>query len=82
MPKWTRPNEGLPEDLCVGDRILGVIIERNPRTMKPERRLVILEVTENGWRCDDDAYAGYSIHDCEYWSTEKDVLMFAKIRSE
>ncbi|WP_230679034.1 hypothetical protein, partial [Streptococcus pneumoniae] len=63
MPKWTKPTEELPEDFYVGDRVLGVLNEWNPRTKKIERRIVILEATESGWRCDDDTYAGYSIHD-------------------
>ena len=81
MPKWTPPTESLPDDFCAGDRILGILCERNPKTLKFERRLVILEATEDGWRCDDDTYAGYSIHDCEYWSTEKDVVKFAEMMS-
>lgn len=79
MPKWTKPSDGLPEGMDCGDRILGVVRERNPKSLRFERRLVILEATETGWHCADDTYAGYSIHDCEFWSTEKDVLMFAKI---
>lgn len=79
MPKWSKPDEALPENLFVGDRILGVVSERNPKTLKVERRLILLESTEDGWRSPDETYAGYSIHDCEYWSAEKDVLMFAKI---
>lgn len=79
MPKWTKPSDGLPEGIEVGDRILGVVHERNPRTLRFERRMLILESTETGWHSPDETYAGYSIHDCEYWSTEKDVLMFAKI---
>lgn len=78
MPRWKNPSEALPSDFYCGDRIIGVVRERNPKTLKFERRLVILEATETGWKSPDETYGGYSIHDCEFWATEKNMLQFAE----
>lgn len=78
MPKWTRPTEGLPE--CeAGDRVVLIVNERlDRRSLRKTRRLVILEATEVGWMSPDMVYAGYTPHDAEFWSMERDVCQFAE----
>lgn len=79
MPKWTKPAEGLPE--CeAGDRVLLIVHERtNRQSVRKTRRLVILEATETGWISADPIYDGYTPHDAELWSMERDVCQIASI---
>jgi len=78
MPKWTKPSEGHPE-CYAGDRVVLIVQECAPHTTRLENRIVILEATEDGWRCDDPTYAGYGIEDSVLWSMEKDVCQIADI---
>ena len=72
MPKWTKPEEGIP-DVEAGDRVLVIIVERDPVRDRYLPRLAILEATETGWTCSDETYSGYTIEDCSLWSLESDV---------
>lgn len=76
MPKWMKPTEELPE-LDAGDRVVIIVRERPYAGANLRNRLVIIEATEDGWRCDDDTYDGYSIHDGLLWSLERDVCGIA-----
>lgn len=78
MPKWTKPDEALPE--CeVGDRIVVIVVERVSKDGPVRPSLVILEATETGWYSLDDLYSGYGPEDGVLWSTERDICQIAEI---
>ena len=76
--KWWRPCELQPEIDC-GDRVLGIVREREFVEKPPRCRLVILEATEGGWRDIEDQ--GRSLFDCELWANEDDVVQIADVIS-
>lgn len=78
MPKWTRPEEGLP-NVWVGDRVAIIVAERASDNTPLRPSLVMLIATEDGWRCDDPTYSGYTPEDGVFWSTERDICSFARV---
>ena len=82
MAKWTKPEEGLPDDsgIEVGDRVLLILREVENRRLV--NRLCILEATEDGWQSIDDTYGGYSPADAVLWAYEKDVCAIADVLSQ
>lgn len=76
MPKWKKPSEAFPE-VYVGDRVIVIVEEVNPRTAKIGFRLVVLEATEDSWDSIDETYDGYTPEDGVLWTTEKDLCAAA-----
>lgn len=54
----------------VGDRILGVVMERATSASPLRERIVVMEAAESGW----DGGDGYIPEDCARWAYERDVL--------
>lgn len=79
MPTWMKPTEQLPDELDVGDRILGIVREARYPGGKPRPLLILLEATEDGWRSPDERFAGYSVYDCELWAYERNVVQIADV---
>jgi hypothetical protein len=72
--RWNKPTDPLPENFCVGDRLLIVVAERKTHCEPIRPFLVVIEATETGWRCDDDTFNGYSKDDGVAWACEREVL--------
>lgn len=81
MPRWTKPSEGMPERVCVGDRVAIIVRERLFEGQPLFNRLVLLEATEDGWRSIEAVYSGYSIGDGVLWSMERDICQIADLVS-
>lgn len=79
MFNWKNPTDSLSSDFYVGDRIVIVVDEVVPPSVKKSLRLVILESTETGWYSPDDIYCGYSIYDGICWAYEKDFISTIKL---
>ena len=82
MAKWTKTTESLPGDdlpLCAGDRVIGIARWREWSAGPMQPHIVILEATEDGWK--DMEGNGNSIHDCELWTLEKDLVQIADVIS-
>lgn len=64
MARWMKPEEELPS--CeVGDRIVTIVVEKDPRTKAWNPRVVILEAE------------GYGVEDAVLWSLEKDLAQIS-----
>lgn len=74
MAKWMVPTEALPT-VYVGDRIIGIVRDRETPQAQLKPRIVILTATENGW----SEESGYTIHDCELWTLESDLVRIADL---
>lgn len=85
MARWMKPSEELPECDC-GDRVIGIVRYCVPHNdgfndlashgpVQPH--IVILVATEDGW--DDVEDSGFTIHDCELWTMESDLVQIADI---
>lgn len=80
MPKWTRPEEGLPQ-VWVGDRVAVIVAERPYAGAALRPYLIMLTATEDGWKPDDPHYHGYTPEDGVFWSTEDSVCAFVRALS-
>lgn len=81
MPKWTKPSEGLPE-VDAGDRVIVIVEEADPRTVKTQFRAIILQAAEIGWEATDETYIGYTPEDGVLWTTEDSLCGIARAMKE
>ena len=72
MAKWMRPDEEQPE-VDAGDRVIGIVKDREHAAASLKPRIIILTATEDGWKEQD----GYTLHDCELWTLETDLVSIA-----
>jgi hypothetical protein len=69
-----RPEEELPV-VDAGDRVIGIVRYRDIGEPRVKPHIVILIATETGWK--DAEHDGYTLHDCELWTLEKDLVSIA-----
>lgn len=76
---WKRPEEfdQHSSGIHCGDRVAIIVEERRYHGDLIERMLVVIEATEESWRCDDPSYSGYGISDGVMWAMERDVVAAA-----
>lgn len=72
MAKWMKPEEEQPV-VDAGDRVIGIVKDREHATASLKPRIIILTATEDGWKEQD----GYTLHDCKLWTLEKDLASIA-----
>lgn len=74
MAKWMQPTEELPR--CdIGDRVIGIVWYRENVLSQILPHIVVLVATRNGWT--DVEGNGHTIHDCELWTMERDLVRIA-----
>lgn len=76
MAKWMRPEEEQPV-VYAGDRVIGIVRYRDNGEQRVKAHIVILIATETGWKDVEDN--GHSLHDCELWTLEKDLVSIADV---
>jgi len=74
MAKWMRTDEEMPL-VYAGDRVIGIVRYRDNGEPSVKPHIVILIATEGGWRDVEDN--GHTLHDCELWTLEKDLVSIA-----
>jgi len=67
-----RPEEEHPV-VDAGDRVIGIIRDREHAAASLKPRIIVLTATEDGWKEQD----GYTLNDCELWTLEKDLVGIA-----
>jgi len=74
MAKWMRTDEEMPI-VYAGDRVIGIVRYRDNGEPRVKPHIAILIATETGWKDVEDN--GHTLHDCELWTLEKDLVSIA-----
>lgn len=76
MANWTKTSDSLPK--CeLGDRVIGIVRYRENVLAPIAPHIVVLVALRSGWYDVEDN--GHTIHDCELWTMERDLVGIADV---